>query len=122
MATPEEIRHRIEQADTARSARRAAAAQQIGELAQHRATILDQLDNVERALGDVLASAQDVIDVDELAEFTDLKPADLTTWLAGRKTGRGKRRKVTNPRTATPDHTPAPRVERDSTGTEHASA
>jgi len=96
MATPEEIRRRIEQADTTRSARRAAAAQQVGELAQRRAAILDHLENIERELGDVLAAAQDVIDVDELAGFTDLKPADLTAWLASRRTGRGRRRKTTS--------------------------
>ncbi|MFD7655373.1 hypothetical protein ACFV4N_15490 [Actinosynnema sp. NPDC059797] len=96
MATLEEIRRRVEQTDVARSARRAAAAQQVGQLAQRRAAILDQLHDVERELGDVLAEAQDVIGVDELAEFTELKPADLTAWLAGRKTGRGKRRKATS--------------------------
>jgi hypothetical protein len=93
MATPEEIRQRVEEADTARSARRAAAAQQVGELAQRRAAIVAQLVEVERELGEVVADAQDVIDVDELAAFTDLKPSDLTGWLAGRKTVRGKRRK-----------------------------
>ncbi|MFD0201417.1 hypothetical protein ACFVG9_11665 [Saccharothrix carnea] len=95
MATPEEIRQRVEQADTARSARRAAAAQQVGELAQRRTAIAEQLEDIERQLGDVLAAAQDVIDVDELAEFTDLKVADITHWLAGRKTARTKRRKPT---------------------------
>ncbi|MEV8438812.1 hypothetical protein AB0425_15670 [Actinosynnema sp. NPDC051121] len=95
MATPEQIRQRVEQTDTVRSARRAAAAQRVGELAQRRALILDQLQDVERELGDVLAEAQDVIGVDELAEFTDLKPADLTAWLADRKPGRGKRKKPT---------------------------
>ncbi|MGW5054814.1 hypothetical protein [Actinokineospora sp. NPDC004072] len=93
MATPEEIRQRVEQADTTRSARRAAAAQQVGELAQRRATIAAQLEDIERKLGDVLAEAQDVIGVNEVAEFTDLKPSDLTRWLAGRKATRGKRRK-----------------------------
>jgi hypothetical protein len=95
MATPEEIRQRVEEADTARSARRAAAAQQVGELAQRRAEIVAQLAEVERELGEVVAGAQDVIDVDELAAFTDLKPSDLTEWLAGRKPSRGKRRKAT---------------------------
>jgi hypothetical protein len=94
MATPEEIRQRIEQADTARSARRAAAAQQVGELAGRRAEIVAQLAEVERELGEVVAGAQDVIDVDELAAFTDLKPSDLNAWLAGRKPSRGKRRKA----------------------------
>lgn len=95
MATPEEIRQRVEEADTARSARRAAAAQQVGELAQRRAEIVAQLAEVERELGEVVAGAQDVIDVDELAAFTDLKPSDLTGWLAGHKPSRGKRRKAT---------------------------
>lgn len=93
MATPEEIRQRVEHADTARSARRATAAQQIGELARRRAAIAEQLQDVEHQLGDVLASAQDVIDIDELAEFTDVKAADLTHWLAGRKPARTKRKK-----------------------------
>jgi hypothetical protein len=95
MATSEEIRQRVEEADTARSARRAAAAQQVGELAQRRTVIAEQLEDIERQLGDVLAAAQDVIDMDELAEFTDLKVADITQWLAGRKTARTKRRKPT---------------------------
>jgi hypothetical protein len=94
MATPEEICRRVEQADTTRSARRAAAAQQVGNLAQRRATIVEQLENVERELGDVLAEAQDVIGVEELAEFTDLKAADLTGWLASRKATGGKRKKA----------------------------
>jgi hypothetical protein len=94
MATPDEIRQRVEQADNVRSARRAAAAQRVGELAQRRATIVEQLEDVERELGDVLTEAQDVIDVDELAEFTDLKSADLTEWLVSRKVGRGKRKKT----------------------------
>jgi hypothetical protein len=96
MATSEEIRQRIEEADTARCARRAAAAQRVGELAQRRAAIVDQLAEVERALGDILVEAQDVIGVDELAGFTDLKASELAEWLAGRKTSRGgKRRKTT---------------------------
>ncbi|MFD0204009.1 MULTISPECIES: hypothetical protein [Saccharothrix] len=104
MATPEEIRQRVEEADTARSARRAAAAQQVGELAGRRAAIVEQLDEVERELGDVVADAQDVIDVDELAAFTDLKPSDLTGWLAARKPGRGKRKKAA-PTTGAPGDT-----------------
>ncbi len=121
MATPEEIRRRVEQADTIRSARRAAAAQQIGELAGRRAAIAEQLAEVERELGDVVADAQDVIDVDELAAFTDLKPSDLTGWLAGRKPGRGKRRKAATATGAPSDtrsisgpRTPAPEQSSDS--------
>ncbi|MFT7837735.1 hypothetical protein Q5530_16495 [Saccharothrix sp. BKS2] len=107
MATPEEIRRRVETADTARSTRRAAAAQRVGELARRRAAVVDQLEQVERELGDVLADAQDVIDLDELAEFTDLKVADLTGWLAGRKPTRGRRRKFSTAAAGTP-HEPTP--------------
>lgn len=57
MATTEEIQRRVEQTDTARSAKRSAAAQQVGELAARRAAIAEQLADIERALGDVLAAA-----------------------------------------------------------------
>jgi hypothetical protein len=93
MATTEEIRRRVEQADTARSAKRAAAAQQVGELAQRRAAIAEQLDDIERQLGEVLAAASDVMDIDELARFTDVAAADLRRWLEARKTTRTKRRR-----------------------------
>lgn len=119
MATPEEIRRRVQETDTARSARRAAAAQQVGQLSQRRAEIVARLAEVERELGDVVADAQDVIDVDELATFTDLAPSDLTGWLACRKPLRGKRKKPTTtsgaegdvrlssgPRTSTRERTP----------------
>lgn len=96
MATTEEIRRRVEQADIERSARRSAAAQQVGELARRRAAVAAQLADVERELGDVLAAAQDVIGVDELARFTDLKVADLSQWLTIRKPGRGRPRKQTS--------------------------
>jgi hypothetical protein len=93
MATTDEIRHRIEEADTARSAKRAAAAQQVGELAQRRTALAEQLAEIERELGDVLAATSDVIGVNELSRFTDVPAADLTRWLDGRRTTRVKRRK-----------------------------
>lgn len=93
MATTEEIQRRVEQADTARSAKRSAAALQIGELAQSRAAIAEQLEDIERQLGDVLAGARDVIDIDELARFTDVPTADLTRWLTVRTTTRTKRKR-----------------------------
>lgn len=93
MATTEEIQRRVEQADTARSAKRAAAAQQIGELAQRRAAIAEQLGDTERQLGDLLAAASDVMDIDELARFTDVPAADLTRWLTARKPPRTKRKR-----------------------------
>ena len=95
MATTEEIQRRVEQADTARSAQRSTAAQQIGELAARRAAIAEQLADIERELGDVLTAAQDVIDIDELARFTDVPAPDLTGWLTARTTTRTKRKRPT---------------------------
>lgn len=101
MATTEEIQRRVEQADVARSAKRSAAAQQVGELAQRRIAIAEQLDDVERQLGEILAEAREVMDIDELARFTDVPAADLTRWLEARKTTRTKRKR------------PVPGAERD---------
>jgi hypothetical protein len=93
MATAEEIRRRVEQADTARSVKRSAVAQQVGELAQRRAALAGQLDDIERQLGDLLADASDVMDIDELARFTDIPAPDLTGWLTARKPVRARRNK-----------------------------
>jgi hypothetical protein len=101
MATSDEIRRRVEEADTARCAQRAAAAQQVGELALRRAAIAGQLEDIERELGDILAAATAVIGIDELAQFTDLKAADLTRWLTAHKPARVKRKKTTGPPTDT---------------------
>ncbi|CRK57634.1 hypothetical protein [Alloactinosynnema sp. L-07] len=98
MATTEEIERRVRQADTARSARRAAAARQIGDLAQRRACLAEQVDDIERELADVLAAVRDVMTIDELAAFTDVPAADLTRLLTARTTrkpGRTKRRQPT---------------------------
>jgi hypothetical protein len=93
MATTEEIERRVEENDAPRTARRSAAAKQIGELAQRRAAIAEQLADVERELGDVLVAASDVIDVNELSRFTDVPATELMRWSDGRRTTRGKRRK-----------------------------
>ena len=93
MATAEEIERRVEQADTARSAKRAAAAQQVGALAQRRAAIAEQLADIEGQLGDVLAAAVEVMSIEELATFTDVPAADLTRWHTTRKPNRGKRKR-----------------------------
>lgn len=92
MATTEEIERRVQQADASRSAKRAAAARQVGELAERRAVLAEQLDDIERELGDALAAVHDVMDVDELSAFTDLPAADLTRWRDARV-----RRKTTRP-------------------------
>lgn len=93
MATPEEIEHRVEENDSTTTAKRAATAKRVGELAQRRAAIAEQLSDIERELGDVLADSSDVIGTDELAKFTDVPVADLDRWLNGRKATRTKRKK-----------------------------
>lgn len=95
MATADEIRRRVEETDTARSARRATTAQQVGELAQRRTAIVEQLKEIERQLGEVLTAARTVLDLAELARFTDIPAADLTIWLDA-STHRTKRRKTSD--------------------------
>jgi hypothetical protein len=97
MITPEEIDRRVEEHDAPRSARRSAAAKRIAELAGRRAALAEQLGEIERALGEELAAAREVMDVDELASFTELPAADLTRWLTAhtaRKPGRAKRKRT----------------------------
>ena len=112
MATPDEIERRIAEIDADRTARRSAAAKQIGELAQRRAALAEQLDDLERELGDVLAAASDVLDITELARFTDVPAADLTRWLEARKTTRTKRKKTTAAAPATSDTSRGPSTAR----------
>ncbi|TDV44162.1 hypothetical protein [Actinophytocola oryzae] len=94
MATTHEILRRVEEADTVRSAKRSAAAQQIGDLAQRRNAIAEQLADIERQLGDILETARGVIEIDELARFTDVPVADLTRWSTSRKTPRTRRKRT----------------------------
>jgi hypothetical protein len=119
MATPDEIRRRVEQADIARGAARSVAAQQVGDLAQRRAVIAEQLNDIERQLGDVLAAAQEVMDVGELAQFTDVPAADLTRWLTARtarKTSRIKgKRSVADAAAAASDASRRPSAARSPT-------
>ncbi|GAA5110781.1 hypothetical protein [Haloechinothrix salitolerans] len=93
IATAEEIDRRVEAADTARRAKRSAAAKEVGELAQRRTVLAEQLAEVERQLGEVLADASDVLEIDELARFTNIPAADLTAWLTSRKPPRTAKKK-----------------------------
>ncbi|MFD5089159.1 hypothetical protein ACFWMR_01065 [Amycolatopsis thailandensis] len=105
IATAEEIDRRVEAADTARRAKRSAAAKEVGELAQRRTALVEQLDEVERQLGEVLADASDVLDIDELARFTNIPAADLTAWLTPRKPPRATKKK--RPAAITPSGAPS---------------
>jgi hypothetical protein len=104
IATAEEIDRRVEAADTARRAKRSAAAKEVGELALRRRALAEQLDEVERQLGEVLADASDVLDIDELARFTNIPAADLTAWLTPRKPPRTTKKK--RPAASTPSGAP----------------
>lgn len=113
MATTEESERRVEEADAVRSAKRSAAAKRVGELAQHRASIAEQLSNIERELGDVLAESTDVMDLAELARFTDIPAADLNRWLNSRKTSRPKRKKPAGRASSTKSTASSPSSTRD---------
>jgi hypothetical protein len=102
MATAEEIKRRIEETDTPRTAKRTAAAKKVGELAEGRAAIAEQLAEVERQLGDVLVDAEDVVGVDELASITDVPAADLTRWLTAARNARKARAKRKRPQAGGP--------------------
>src|SRR5690348_11201273 len=108
MATmDEEIERRVEENDAPRTAKRAAAAKRVRQLARQRAEVAEQLADIERELGDVLAESSDVIGVDELAKFTDVPAADLSQWLNGRKTTRSKRKRTTANSSSVKDAPPA---------------
>jgi hypothetical protein len=115
MITIDEIERRVEKADAEKNARRTAAAREVGELAHRRAALAEELADVERTLGTVLAEAADVIGIDELTEFTDVPTADLTRWLtAGKPRARrgrppGSRRPKPEPQPAAPSVPPEPR-------------
>lgn len=100
VATEEEITRSIAEDDAARTTRRAAAATRVGELARQRAALVEQLNDIERELGDVLVEGSDVIEIDELARYTKVKAADLARWLNERKPTRTKRKR---PPVARPD-------------------
>ncbi|MFE5565048.1 hypothetical protein ACFQ68_08655 [Amycolatopsis japonica] len=94
VTTDDEITRRLEERDSARSARRAQAAGTVGELARRHAGLAERLAGLERELGEVLAAAGDVIDVPELAEVTDVPAAELTRWRdQAAKPARGGKRK-----------------------------
>ena len=107
MATSDEIRERIEQADAARNTRRLAAAQRVGTLAERRQKLTAEVEEIDAELGAVVAKNEDVISPQELAAFTNVPASDLTNWLAQRKTSRTKRKRTTRPPAAQP-RTPEP--------------
>jgi hypothetical protein len=107
IASAEEIDRRVEAADTTRRLKRSAAAKQIGELAKTRTELAIQLDEVEQQLGEILADASDVLDIDELSRFTNIPAGDLTGWLTARKPNRVRKKKSTVPAPSTTTRGPS---------------
>lgn len=95
IATAQEIRRRVDEADTARRERRAAAAQQIGELARQRAIHASKVEEFDRQLAEVIAGSRDVMELDELSRFTGIRPTVLTGWLNASKPVRTKKKPST---------------------------
>ena len=93
MPATEEIERRVGDADSTRTARRVATATRIGELARRRASVVEQLADIDQEIGTVLAESSDVIEIDELARFTDVPAADLTQWRDNRRTARTKQKR-----------------------------
>jgi hypothetical protein len=93
MTTIDDIACRVEEADSARSARRTKAAQLVGELAHERVAVVQRLADIDQQIGDAIVENGDVIAVDELARFTGVSSAELAQILNSRKHSRGRRRK-----------------------------
>lgn len=95
MATTDDIARRVEEADSARSARRTKGAQLVGGLAHERTAVVQRLADIDQQIGDAIVDYSDVISVDELAAFTDTAPAELAQILNVRKPNRGRRKRRT---------------------------
>lgn len=95
MVTSDEIERRIEEADTARRARRIAAATRLGKLAQKNADLAAQVAENERELGELLDEASPDISIAELATFTGVPVADLEHWQSTHKPTRHRRKRAT---------------------------
>jgi hypothetical protein len=109
MATTDDIARRVEEADSARSARRTKAAQLVGGLARERIAVVHRLADIDQQIGDVIVESSDVIGVDELALFTDVPAAELTQILDARKPTRGRRKRSTaSPPAGKPDREQPP--------------
>ncbi|WP_406637568.1 hypothetical protein [Amycolatopsis sp. WGS_07] len=94
-ATEEQITQRVKENDIPRTDHRTKVATQVGELAQRRSEVAEQLARVEQELGDVLAESRSIISLDELARFTDVPVEDLGRWRGDEKPHRAKRKKPT---------------------------
>lgn len=96
MATADEIRQRVEQADHDRMAARQNAAADVAGKLDHRQQLRAQLEQAERDLAQSVSTAEQVMTWKELASFLDVKPTDVEQWATAggsraRQRGSGKR-------------------------------
>ncbi|MET9225585.1 hypothetical protein [Lentzea sp. NPDC003310] len=95
MATTDDIARRVQEADSARSARRTKAALLVGELTHERTVVLHRLGEIDQQIGDVIVEHNDVIAVEELAAFVDTSATDLEQIVSARRPNRGRRKRRT---------------------------
>lgn len=98
MATADEIRQRVEQADRDRMAARQDAAADVAGKRDQRQALREQLEQAERDLAQSVAAAEQVMNRRELAGFLDVKQSDVEQWATAgssrtrqRSSGSGKR-------------------------------
>ncbi|WP_394620141.1 hypothetical protein JNUCC0626_13850 [Lentzea sp. JNUCC 0626] len=94
MATTEEIRLRVIEADKALSLKRAGIAERIGDLAQRHSALAAELLDTKSEMSRALAEAENIISLKDLAKFTDVPIDVLTSLAAPVKTRRPRRRRV----------------------------
>lgn len=129
MATADEIRQRVEQADRDRMAARQTAAADVAGKLDHRQQLREQLDAAERDLAHAVSSAELVMTRKELAGFLDVKQNEVDEWATAgsartrqRGSGSGKRSsrsRSSRPRAASeaaPDAAVAPSGAAETTG------
>lgn len=92
MATAEQIKQRVEQADRRRIDTRADAAAAVAGIAQEHTAIAEGLRTTETVLGEAIGAALGVMSAAELAAFTDLSAADIHAWSTPSKSRSGRRR------------------------------
>ncbi|MEV6603493.1 hypothetical protein [Kutzneria sp. NPDC051319] len=112
----DEIDQRVQEIDAPRTAKRKAACKTIKERAGRRAALLEELAATERDIGDALATASDVMDVNEAALITEVPASDLNHCLAAHQTTRTKRKRSTSgadPKNSTSREKPTARTPRN---------
>ncbi|GAA3588296.1 hypothetical protein GCM10022222_86070 [Amycolatopsis ultiminotia] len=101
VALNDEIDRRVTENDIPLTERRSAAAKQVAELARRRVAIAADLHDVDEELARTLTASAKIMEIAELARFTDVSAADLSRWLDAGQPKPGRRKKPTSDRTRT---------------------